>query len=348
MLVFQQGRLQEPEDHYDKPTNTWSLHYCSACGDQYHGEWQCTQPMHPQGYKDGRHQASVMRGNIQQYIRTLYRHFVYGHPFIKCNHRKDKHETVNNTAGANNKLIGVGKCGSSNNKVHGFTSEKQKTSQNSNTKERVSTEGIKTTEGNDTGYIARNSEVYSHNEFREGTEYSMHHVSHGVKGVKVKDVSPTPTKEHSNKSEEKICEVLSPTFLYDVNRCNRPVCVWLSHSVCDHFISAKKVLHKDCSVDEYLKTVSEIMHTQKANWQGARIQVSSDLNLNMWEQLLGNYHDKHVVNLLRFGFPLGIVDYSNLNRKFIKNHSSAEEFPGEVDKYISKELYWALLRIYHI
>ena len=71
---------------------------------------------------------------------------------------------------------------------------------------------------------------------------------------------------------------------------------------------------------------------------GCRIEIQSNFNLSLWEKKLKEYEDRHIVNMLRFGFPLGIKDRSGLKRKYIENHSSPLQFKQDVQKFIDKEL----------
>ena len=47
-----------------------------------------------------------------------------------------------------------------------------------------------------------------------------------------------------------------------------------------------------------------IRHSGKPNFFGARIPVTSQLNVDKWEELLQGYWDQQLLQLLRFGFPL--------------------------------------------
>ena len=84
--------------------------------------------------------------------------------------------------------------------------------------------------------------------------------------------------------------------------------------------------------------VAEIDKTSKANYKEARIHISSCFNIKLWQKKLEAYHDKHLVNLLTYGFPLGIKDRDNLKRHVISNHSSATQYPEAITEYIEKEL----------
>ena len=68
----------------------------------------------------------------------------------------------------------------------------------------------------------------------------------------------------------------------------------------------------------------------------ARIPVSSQLNVNVWKNELKDYWDQQLLQLIEFGFPL------DFNRNCVLrheegNHSSATEFPRDVDAYIEEE-----------
>ena len=72
------------------------------------------------------------------------------------------------------------------------------------------------------------------------------------------------------------------------------------------------------------------------NYLGARIQVNSQLNLDEWDKILQNYWDQQLLQLLRFGFPLDFNRNCSL-RSDNKNHSSAVDFPQDVNAYLSEE-----------
>ena len=46
---------------------------------------------------------------------------------------------------------------------------------------------------------------------------------------------------------------------------------------------------------------------------------------------------RHLINLLRFGFPLGIEHHQALCRSNVNNHSTAREYPNDIEAYIAKE-----------
>ena len=81
----------------------------------------------------------------------------------------------------------------------------------------------------------------------------------------------------------------------------------------------------------------EVKKYDLPNYLGARIPVASQLNIQAWKDLLTGYWDTHLLECLKFGFPLGFNRMCPL-RHDKDNHSSALEFPEHVDKYIAEEL----------
>ena len=89
-----------------------------------------------------------------------------------------------------------------------------------------------------------------------------------------------------------------------------------------------------------------VKNTKKPNFLKARIPVMSQLKVEVWQELLKDYWDQQLLQLLRFGFPL------NFNRNCPLhcedgNHSSATQFPNDVDTYIKEESsYGAILGLF--
>ena len=72
------------------------------------------------------------------------------------------------------------------------------------------------------------------------------------------------------------------------------------------------------------------------NFLGARSPVLSQLNVEAWQSMLGDYWDTQLLDLLRFGFPLDFNRSCNLECEK-KNHASANQFPQDVDAYLTEE-----------
>ena len=86
-----------------------------------------------------------------------------------------------------------------------------------------------------------------------------------------------------------------------------------------------------------------VRQTGKPNFWGARIPVTSQLNVDRWEELLKGYWDQQLLQLLKFGFPPDFNRSCTLHNEQ-GNHTSATQFPLDVDAYIEEECgYGALL-----
>lgn len=81
-----------------------------------------------------------------------------------------------------------------------------------------------------------------------------------------------------------------------------------------------------------------IKHSGKPNVLGCRIPLNSRWNVKILEKELMNYHDKQIVDLCRFGWPINVCDENFANRGKPKNWRSATDFSEQMDKYIEREL----------
>ena len=81
------------------------------------------------------------------------------------------------------------------------------------------------------------------------------------------------------------------------------------------------------------------------NFQGCRIPLETHLNLDVWERLLSDYHDREVVQFLKFGFPINFEGYLDLQEnQVVSNHRGALEFPDQIQHFLDEELsYGAIL-----
>ena len=72
-------------------------------------------------------------------------------------------------------------------------------------------------------------------------------------------------------------------------------------------------------------------------WGGTKIEVDSKWNLEEFQQLLGNYWDREVVDWLRYGWPGGRLPTLNPPGLSAKNHKGATEHPAQLARYIERE-----------
>ena len=71
------------------------------------------------------------------------------------------------------------------------------------------------------------------------------------------------------------------------------------------------------------------------NCQGEKIEVNFDWDLNTLEQWLDEYHDKELINYLRYGWPLNAHN-TEINTTIPKNQAGVKNFQEEVNKYLNK------------
>ena len=75
------------------------------------------------------------------------------------------------------------------------------------------------------------------------------------------------------------------------------------------------------------------------NYKGCRISLPfSKLNIPLWRELLADYKDYAVCDLLEFGFPLDFDKSVNLSINERRNHKGAREFPEFVNRYLCAEV----------
>ena len=79
-----------------------------------------------------------------------------------------------------------------------------------------------------------------------------------------------------------------------------------------------------------------IRATNKPNYMEARLPVKSQLNVSEWKSRLTQYWDQQLLQLIEFGFPLDFNRNCPLRREG-SNHSSAVDYPSDVDDYIKEE-----------
>ena len=92
------------------------------------------------------------------------------------------------------------------------------------------------------------------------------------------------------------------------------------------------------SIEKCLKIANIIRKTRVPNYAQARIPLASGLNIAEWELELQDYPDQMLIQYLEFGFPLSLMDSSQLCNTSIKNHHSANQFPTSIKEYRSKEI----------
>ena len=103
------------------------------------------------------------------------------------------------------------------------------------------------------------------------------------------------------------------------------------------FIGPDRKVVKLDSIDKFLETADKILSTGVPNYQKARIPIESGLNVQAWERYLCDYTDKRLLQYIRFGFPLSLINPHELCNKEAINHFSATQYPSQVSEYLNKE-----------
>ena len=114
-----------------------------------------------------------------------------------------------------------------------------------------------------------------------------------------------------------------------------------------------KILHGDISrvqgpvrlikqegVEWLIQFHSIIRQSGLPNHTLARIYVQSPLKIQNWEYYLSNYPDRLIVDYLQFGFPLSVCRQGFKHINGFYNHSSAENYATQVQKYFDQEFLW--------
>ena len=72
------------------------------------------------------------------------------------------------------------------------------------------------------------------------------------------------------------------------------------------------------------------------NFMNSQLQIPSQLNPNIWDKYLGNYWDKQLKCLIRYGFPLDFNNEVDLKHT-LANHGSANKYPQDLEAYLAEE-----------
>ena len=103
------------------------------------------------------------------------------------------------------------------------------------------------------------------------------------------------------------------------------------------FIGPDREVVKLDSIEKLIKTEDTILGTGVPNYQEARIPIESGLNVQAWERYLHDYADKRLLQYIRFGFPLSLINSHELCNKEAINHFSAIQYPDHVLEFLNKE-----------
>ena len=88
---------------------------------------------------------------------------------------------------------------------------------------------------------------------------------------------------------------------------------------------------------EFIYAANQVMRSGCHNFQGCRIPIFTRINVDVLAIELHGYHDDQICELMRFGWPINALAQVTSSRPY-KNHKGATEYPGEIKRYIEKEL----------
>ena len=90
-------------------------------------------------------------------------------------------------------------------------------------------------------------------------------------------------------------------------------------------------------MSDILQAHSKIRQSQLPNFLGCRIPVKGQLHAHIWREYLSDYWDKQLPDLIDYGFPLDF-DRTCPLLSTDKNHSSAQQFPQDIEVYLDNEV----------
>ena len=72
------------------------------------------------------------------------------------------------------------------------------------------------------------------------------------------------------------------------------------------------------------------------NFQGCRIPIHSNLNIEFWRMKLVDYRDYRICDFLEFGWPVGHIGML-FESSYCRNHKGATDFPDDIKNCLKKE-----------
>ena len=90
-------------------------------------------------------------------------------------------------------------------------------------------------------------------------------------------------------------------------------------------------------ITDILELHSKIRQSQLPNFLGCCIPVKGQLHAHVWRKYLSDYWDKQLSDLIDFGFPIDF-DRTCPLLSTDNNHSSAQQFPRDIEVYLNNEL----------
>ena len=82
---------------------------------------------------------------------------------------------------------------------------------------------------------------------------------------------------------------------------------------------------------------NEIKGYNLPNYRGAKIPLPTLFNIELWDEMLGDYYDTQLTDFLRFSWPCG-YDSNRIPKLFLTNHASGKREGEQVNKSFKKNL----------
>ena len=87
----------------------------------------------------------------------------------------------------------------------------------------------------------------------------------------------------------------------------------------------------------FIEANQQVRQSGKHNFQGCKILLPSSFNFPFLEQHLTDYQDTKLVDMLKFGFPIGRINNKG-SKQVPNNHLGARAFPAQMEKIVKKEI----------
>ena len=105
-----------------------------------------------------------------------------------------------------------------------------------------------------------------------------------------------------------------------------------------NFINPNEMCEEERDRCDFWLTCNRInREMNKCNYEGARIQVNTNWDLETLSEWLKDYEDKKVVDYLRYGWPLNSHKVEE-NTNIPRNQKGARDHPEEIRKYLKDEI----------
>ena len=191
-------------------------------------------------------------------------------------------------------------------------------------------------------YLTKIIDALIDNDNQEITDHDIKHDNDLGEQISQQD-SPkgiTPSENKSKELSDRKTKIFSirPSQARDFNYPDKKVGYLTQVQTDFQFIGPDREPVELNSIDILLNIANIIRDTGQPNYKCTRIPIKSGLQVEAWEKYLRDYLDRRVLQYIKFGFPLSLINPSELNNTKITNHFSACQYPQQVQEYIDKEL----------